>query len=1058
MPAEGELRRVKKIIKLTGFVLALILVLILINTGTILAEDDEFAGGDGSLDNPYQITSAVQLNNIRNHLSASYILMNDIDLSAYGADYDEGKGWQPIIGNEGTRFQGSFDGKGYTISNLYINRPEIYYVGLFGNVASAAIQNVKLVDINVEGYNLTGGLTGGCSGDTFIADVSVTGRVKGYNHVGGLVGFLESSSSTITDSDTAVDVTGSSMLGGLVGDGRFLSIENCYTTGPVTGAENGSGVGGLMGSSMHGGSVTNCYATGVVTGGSTTGGLMGYNNNSSVTNCYATGVVTGGSLTGGLVGSNGGTVTNCYATGVVTGDDYVAGLIGVNTYPIDNCYATGMVTGDDYVGGLVGLNDSSIANSYYCETTGQTDGGKGELKTTIEMKQQDTFSDWDFTAGTGTWRNIEDYTFPVLQWQSLTAEEANTYISMDKEALAITFAEGDSAEGVIGNLTLPTAGAHDTTISWGSSQPSLVAGDGTVTRPLGLNTTVTLTATVSLAGGTDQTKEFTLQLIATAGIISTLPTTLSEGAANDGSLSLDTLEIVIASGTLAPDIAKTDVSTSHLPEGMDYTINRTDDTHLTITISGKAARHANADDVDNLTFTIAQAKVNGAVGDLTTGNIRINFFNPPSSSGGGGATTILPASWQITPGQISQLLSSHQSLELQYDGLQISIGKEALFSLAVSGESENSGSGENIQVQASVLSDPSTLNTFFITYPGQKGIMKGYSITFSRENNGQTENITQLDGDITLTFQLNPEELEGIDPSTLIIYKQGEDGSITEFSGEFDWEQSSISFNTNHLCQFFVMGQEGIPTQRLAGDNRYATAAAISAQGWKTSDNVVLASGENFPDALAGSTLAGLKNAPILLTSKNSLPTETINEIKRLKPKTIYILGGEGVISAGVAATLTKDYTVVRAAGANRYETAAQIGQIIVESKTGLVLSGALADTVILSTSLNFPDALSVAPFAEKYRLPILFTELDRLNATTKQALSDWGVKQVIITGGTAVIVQSVENMLKEELNLTVTRVSGNDRYGTSLEIARYFEGVAGAGGSIPTGHRRKLP
>lgn len=1073
------MRRIKKLKKLTGFVLALILVFSLIHTSMALAEGDEFAGGDGSPEDPYQIASADQLNNIRNHLSASYILMNDIDLSAYGVDYDEGKGWQPI-GNEGTRFQGSFDGKGYTISNLYINRSEIY-VGLFGNVDSADIQNVKLVDINVEGYSVTGGLAGGCRSDTFIADVSVTGRVKGNNHVGGLVGYLQSSSSTITGSDTAVDVTGYSMLGGLVGDGQFSSIENCYTTGPVTGDENGSGVGGLMGSSMNGGSITNCYATGVVTGGSTTGGLMG-SNKSHVTNCYATGVVTGGSLTGGLVGHNSGSIINCYATGMVTGDNFVAGLIGVNIAPIDNCYATGRVTGSDYVGGLIGANqyanivncyamgvvtgnneigglvgtneDASVANSYYSETTEQNDIGKGELKTTIEMKQQDTFSDWDFTAGTGTWRNIQDYTFPVLQWQSLTAEEANIYISMDKDPLVIAFAEGDSAEGVIGNLTLPTTGVHGTTISWGSSQPSLVAGDGTVTRPTGLNTTVTLTATVSLAGGADQTKDFTLQLIATAGIISTLPTTLCEAPANDGNLSTDTLEIVIGSGTLAPDITKTDVSTSHLPEGLDYTITRTDDTNLTITISGKATRHANAYDVDNLTFTIAQAKVSGAVSDLTTGNIRIDFFNPPSSSGG--ATTILPASWQITPEQISQLLSSHQSLELQYHGLQISIGEEALSSLAVSGVSEDSGSRENIQLQTSVLTNPASLNTFFIAYPGQKGIMKGYSITFSRDNNGQTENIIQLDGDISLTFELSPEELEGIDPSTLIIYKQGEDGSITELSGEFDWDTNSFSVSTSHLCEFYIMGQEGIPTQRLAGENRYETAVAISQAGWQTSDDVILVSGENFPDALAGTVLAGILKAPVLLTTAQSLSNEALAEIKRLKAKNIYILGGTGVISETIGNVLSKDYTVKRISGLSRYETAQSIGQLIYDlwNSGDLRDSGDFSeatralDTIILATGENYPDALSIAPFAGRYGFPILFTKRANLDPLSIQSLNNWGIKNVIIVGGLGAVSVEVEDYLRYELQLNVTRLSGEDRYLTSLEIAKYFEnypeGVSG--------------
>lgn len=94
---------------------------------------------------------------------------------------------------------------------------------------------------------------------------------------------------------------------------------------------------------------------------------------------------------------------------------------------------------------------------------------------------------------------------------------------------------------------------------------------------------------------------------------------------------------------------------------------------------------------------------------------------------------------------------------------------------------------------------------------------------------------------------------------------------------------------------------------------------------------------------------------------------------------------------------------------------------------------------MILATGSNYPDALSIATFAGQYGLPILFTEKDSLNKYTAEALTKWGIKKVILIGGSGVISEKVENTLQNEYQLTVTRLSGEDRYLTSLEIAKYF-------------------
>lgn len=137
-------------------------------------------------------------------------------------------------------------------------------------------------------------------------------------------------------------------------------------------------------------------------------------------------------------------------------------------------------------------------------------------------------------------------------------------------------------------------------------------------------------------------------------------------------------------------------------------------------------------------------------------------------------------------------------------------------------------------------------------------------------------------------------------------------------------------------------------TQRLAGANRFETAAAISQARFPTADTVYIATGSNFPDALAGAPVAALDQAPILLVTQNSIPAATQAELNRLNPTDTIVLGGTAVISDAVAASLPG--SVTRLAGANRYSTAAAISQATFSPPVPVIY---------ISTGLNFPDALA---------------------------------------------------------------------------------------------------
>lgn len=217
---------------------------------------------------------------------------------------------------------------------------------------------------------------------------------------------------------------------------------------------------------------------------------------------------------------------------------------------------------------------------------------------------------------------------------------------------------------------------------------------------------------------------------------------------------------------------------------------------------------------------------------------------------------------------------------------------------------------------------------------------------------------------------------------------------------------------------------------RLAGADRYKTAIAISQSGWTQSDNVILADGNNYPDALVGSSYAYLKNAPVLTTPSDKLNSDISTEISRLGAKTVYILGNKTSISQGVEDELSQKYTVVRICGTDIFDTAVKVGEEIRKTKT--------FDTVALSSQAGFADALAIAPFSARNTMPILFSSKDSLRPDTLQALKDWNIKNVVIVGGTGVISSSVEDNLTS-MGITVTRLAGQDRYATALEIIKHF-------------------
>jgi hypothetical protein len=349
----------------------------------IVSSAQAYSGGNGEPNTPYQIANVTDLLQFAadvNNYDKCFILTANIDLAAYTftaaviAPY--------ILDSEGyylgAPFTGIFDGAGHKITNLTINTNGYgsAYLGLFGYLNSGEVKNIGVENFSItsdSGIDSSGGLVG-FNGSGSINDCCSTGIITGGNGsgaLGGLVGY--NSGGPITNSNSMVNVTcgnRSHGLGGLAGSNDG-TISHCFATGNVSGYNDEykldvGDLGGLVGGNV--GTISDSWASGNISGGDS---YIGY--------------------LGGLAGSNiGGTIINCFATGNVTGIGnssgnciQIGGLVGENGYydgpgTIINCFATGDVNGNDYSysnGGLVGYNSQwcIISNSYSIGTvTGES--------------------------------------------------------------------------------------------------------------------------------------------------------------------------------------------------------------------------------------------------------------------------------------------------------------------------------------------------------------------------------------------------------------------------------------------------------------------------------------------------------------------------------------------------------------------------------------------------------------------------------------------------------------------------------------------------------------
>ncbi|MBN2822958.1 MAG: cell wall-binding repeat-containing protein, partial [Coriobacteriia bacterium] len=219
---------------------------------------------------------------------------------------------------------------------------------------------------------------------------------------------------------------------------------------------------------------------------------------------------------------------------------------------------------------------------------------------------------------------------------------------------------------------------------------------------------------------------------------------------------------------------------------------------------------------------------------------------------------------------------------------------------------------------------------------------------------------------------------------------------------------------------------------RIAGGNRYETAAKAALTGWPDgAQTVIVASGEQWPDSLAAAPLSKRLDAPVLLSAADGLPSATAHAIAALEPSSIVVLGGERALSSAVTTQVAEVASlettmVVRLAGQDRYETAALIAREVGESARVVVVSGEA-----------YPDAISASAYAARVGAPILLTRRSTLTTAAAEVLVASSPTQAVVVGGPSVISEQVVDALRS--NMSVQWLYGPDRYATNIRVIRQF-------------------
>jgi hypothetical protein len=357
-------------------------------TGSETCSPDQFAGGVGTPDAPFQISNATQLRALATTAGCLAAGLHFRQTAAISLT----RTWTPI-GRESSPFQGTYDGGGNTVGGLFINDPTAVESGLFGALSGASVSRLT-VNGSIQGDSDAGGLASIASNST-IANVHTNVAITlQQSNAGGLIGYV-TEGVTITDSSATGNITGGAgNYGGLVGaafpesSATALTVRRSWASGNASGAWRF--IGGLLGGMDAVDSriiIDQSYATGNVTGGNPgyVGGLFGFASNATVTDSYTRGTVNAGAyVSGGMFGEvYAGSFTRNYGVNQVFSTGARGGISGaIQETPT----FTGLIWNNE-----IGVMDPVNGSSTLSGTTGAN---------TATMKLESTYDDLGWTIST----------------------------------------------------------------------------------------------------------------------------------------------------------------------------------------------------------------------------------------------------------------------------------------------------------------------------------------------------------------------------------------------------------------------------------------------------------------------------------------------------------------------------------------------------------------------------------------------------------------------------------------------------------------------------------
>ncbi|MCK8610653.1 cell wall-binding repeat-containing protein [Agromyces sp. C10] len=275
-------------------------------------------------------------------------------------------------------------------------------------------------------------------------------------------------------------------------------------------------------------------------------------------------------------------------------------------------------------------------------------------------------------------------------------------------------------------------------------------------------------------------------------------------------------------------------------------------------------------------------------------------------------------------------------------------------------------------------------------------------------------------------------------PSSAIVFSAGTlnyTGGL--MGGNISPQPTVRTMTTNLFTRYSGMALDAT-TDRAGGSDRYATAVALAQRGFPNTGVpvVYLATGATFPDALAaGAATRG--EGPVLLVPGSSIPQNVLDELARLKPAKLVVVGGPTIVTDAVVAqaSAAAGVTAVRDSGPDRYATAAKVSQRAFSPgvPVAYVASGA-----------DFPDALSAGAAAAQLGGPVLLTASTSLPAATKTELDRLNPQRIVVVGSAGAVSESVRTSMTAYAS-QVIRLGGSDRYETAAAVARDLVAAGGA-------------